>query len=219
MKRSAAIAIFIFSALSYAGAQTARPNPPLQPAAKAPIVEHIILDRPRAPYTDAARENGVEGSVKLRVALLANGTVGEVSPVTYLGHGLTQQAVEAAKKIRFRPKMVNGVPVDVIITVEYRFTLYYEDADPDIRTKVSILNAPKPRIRKQDAAGAADGRISVDVFFGADGRVSVFKFVTEISYDQRATVAEAVEKIRFRPAVHKNGRKVGVTRVVVYELD
>jgi len=37
---------------------------------------------------------------------------------------LTEKAIEAAKQIRFEPKMINGNPVSVVITREYTFTIY-----------------------------------------------------------------------------------------------
>lgn len=197
-----------------AAAAAQQPPRPANPAS--PVREHVILEQPRAPYTSAARQNGVEGTVKLSVMLLANGKVGNVSPQTYLPHGLTQQAVNAAKGIKFTPRTINGKPVNVTVTIEYRYTLYYEDEDRDITTKVAILSRPRPEIA---AADVKDGHIAVDVFFGADGRISVFRFITtDLTAEQKAKVTEAVEKITFRPAVHKSGKKMNVTKVVAYEF-
>jgi TonB family protein len=66
----------------------------------------------------------VQGAVRLRITLLANGTVGSITPVTRLPHGLTERAIAAARGIRFKPKMVNGVPQSVVITRDYTFTIY-----------------------------------------------------------------------------------------------
>lgn len=83
-----------------------------------------IISKPQARYTDAARTNAVQGVVKVKVTLLASGQVGSVTPVTRLPHGLTEQAIAAAKLIKFEPKKVNGVPTPTIVTVEYSFTMY-----------------------------------------------------------------------------------------------
>ena len=83
-----------------------------------------IISKPRAAYTDAARTNQVTGSVLLKVTLLASGQVGSITPVRRLPHGLTEQAIAAARLIRFEPKKVNGQPVSVVITVDYGFTIY-----------------------------------------------------------------------------------------------
>jgi hypothetical protein len=41
-----------------------------------------------------------------------------------LPYGLTEQAMEAARKMRFEPAMKNGIPYSVTKLVEYPFTLY-----------------------------------------------------------------------------------------------
>ena len=83
-----------------------------------------ILSKPRATYTDAARTNNVQGSVLVKVTLLASGQVGNVTVVRGLPHGLSERAIAAAKQIRFEPKKVNGVPVTVAQTFEYTFSIY-----------------------------------------------------------------------------------------------
>ena len=90
----------------------------------APDSELRFVDKPRAVYTEVAKRNGVQGSVKLKVTFLASGEIGEIVPVTFLPDGLTEQAVTAAKRIRFRPKRVNGVPTTVVRFIEYNFSVY-----------------------------------------------------------------------------------------------
>ncbi|MEK7725357.1 MAG: TonB family protein, partial [Acidobacteriota bacterium] len=100
-------------------------DPP--PAIKKPVgpTEGIkILSKPRANYTDAARQNQVQGTVTLRVTFLANGSIGGISPVSGLPNGLTEQAIAAARGIRFEPAKVNGVAQTVTKQVQYSFTLY-----------------------------------------------------------------------------------------------
>ena len=83
-----------------------------------------ILAKPKATYTDAARTNNVQGSVRLKITLLASGAVGSITPVTRLPHGLTEQAIAAARQIRFKPKMINGVAQSVVVTFDYGFNIY-----------------------------------------------------------------------------------------------
>ena len=66
----------------------------------------------------------MQGTVRLKVTLLASGQVGSITAVTRLPHGMTEQAIAAAKQIRFEPKKVNGVPISTIQTIEYTFSLY-----------------------------------------------------------------------------------------------
>ncbi len=94
------------------------------PAIRAVTQNFRIISNPKAVYTDPARTNNVQGTVKLKVTLLASGQVGSITPVTRLPHGLTDQAIAAARQIRFEPKKVNGVPQSVIVTLDYSFRIY-----------------------------------------------------------------------------------------------
>lgn len=95
------------------------------PAIKPAVTENYkILAKPKATYTDAARTNNVQGTVRLKVTLLASGQVGSITPVSRLPHGLTEQAIAAARNIRFSPKKVNGNSQSVIVTLEYGFNIY-----------------------------------------------------------------------------------------------
>jgi len=83
-----------------------------------------ILAKPRASYTDEARAQNVQGTVRLKVTLLASGGIGSITPVTRLPYGLTEQAIAAARQIRFEPKKINGSPQSVTMTFEYNFSIY-----------------------------------------------------------------------------------------------
>jgi len=83
-----------------------------------------ILSKPRASYTDAARQAGLQGKVVLKVTFQADGTVGSVVPVSGLGSGLTERAIAAAKAIKFEPQFKGGRAVSVTKTIEYTFTIY-----------------------------------------------------------------------------------------------
>jgi len=83
-----------------------------------------MISQPRARYTDRARDKDVHGAVRLKIFLLANGRVGKITPVTSLPHGLTENAIAAAGRIVFLPKRVKKIPVSVVVTREYTFTIY-----------------------------------------------------------------------------------------------
>lgn len=94
------------------------------PPPKGETVALNITAKPRANYTDAARQANIQGVVRLKVTFLANGQIGPISAVSGLPNGLTEQAIAAAKAMRFTPKKINGVPVAVARVVEYTFTIY-----------------------------------------------------------------------------------------------
>ena len=83
-----------------------------------------ITLKPRAILTDLARQNGTQGSVVLRVTFLANGKIGDIFLVSGLPDGLTEQAIEAAKKMTFEPQKVNGELKTVTKSLQFNFTIY-----------------------------------------------------------------------------------------------
>ncbi len=83
-----------------------------------------ILYKPRPLYTAQARANNTQGTVTLRVTFLSNGEIGGVSPISVLSDGLTEQAIAAAKQIKFEPQLVNGRPQTVVKSVQFSFTIY-----------------------------------------------------------------------------------------------
>lgn len=106
------------------------PNPPCGGDDDAPAIRRgetvgvKVLSQPRAAYTDAARQAGIQGKVVLRVTFQADGSIGAISAVSGLPNGLTERAIAAARSIRFEPAKRNGVPYSVTRTIEYSFTIY-----------------------------------------------------------------------------------------------
>jgi len=68
----------------------------------------VLLNNPRPLYTEEARKNKIQGSVRVRLLVGADGTVKEVAVVSGLSDGLTEQAIKAAYQMRFTPAMKNG---------------------------------------------------------------------------------------------------------------
>jgi protein TonB len=100
-------------------------NPAPPPPVAVGVTQNVkIISKPRASYTDAARQNNVQGSVTLRITFLASGQIGGISPVSGLPYGLTEQAIAAARSIRFEPAKKNGVPFTKQMTIQYGFTIY-----------------------------------------------------------------------------------------------
>ena len=83
-----------------------------------------IIAKPHPNYTVEARANFIEGDVLLRVVFLAKGKIGNITPVKELPFGLTEQAIEAARQIKFEPMIKNGQATTVVKQVQYSFTIY-----------------------------------------------------------------------------------------------
>jgi TonB family protein len=83
-----------------------------------------ILSKPKANYTDEARQKNIQGNVNLRITFLASGQIGGISPISGLPSGLTEQAIAAAREIKFTPATKDGTPYTKQMTVQYSFTIY-----------------------------------------------------------------------------------------------
>jgi TonB family protein len=83
-----------------------------------------ILYKVKASYTEEARQNRIEGVVVLNVVFAFDGTINSIRVVRGLPDGLTEKAIEAAKKTRFQPAVNNGVTVSVRGDLEFTFELY-----------------------------------------------------------------------------------------------
>ena len=84
-----------------------------------------ITFKPNPAYTDEARSMKLEGEVLLEVSFSANGTLHVNRVVRGLGHGLDEAAIAAANKIRFKPALRGGQPVDSTAIVHVTFQLAY----------------------------------------------------------------------------------------------
>ena len=83
-----------------------------------------VLEKPEPTYTQSARRYGVDGTVVLRAVFSKEGEVTNIYVVGKLPHGLVQQALSAARKIKFTPAMKDGQPVSMYIELQYNFNLY-----------------------------------------------------------------------------------------------
>jgi TonB family protein len=82
-----------------------------------------ITRKVKAKYTKEAKKNGVEGVVVLKAVFRADGRITDIEVIKSLPYGLTEKAIEAAQKIKFKPVIKDGRPVSVRGNLEYVFEL------------------------------------------------------------------------------------------------
>ena len=80
-----------------------------------------LLSKPEPSYTYEARANKIAGTVILKVVFTSKGTVENIRVVRGLPNGLTERAIEAAKKITFVPATKDGHAVSMWMQLEYNF--------------------------------------------------------------------------------------------------
>ena len=93
-------------------------------AAKEPPTTPVeILAKPKPNYTEEGRKLKIEGEVRLEVQFTATGEVHVIRILQGLGHGLDEQAVRAAERIKFKPAQREGKAVDSNATLHIIFQL------------------------------------------------------------------------------------------------
>lgn len=114
-------------------AKPAPPPPPPPPPAQEPsdgplrvggdVKAPVAINRAKPDYTDAARKGHITGVVIVETVINKQGEVEQVKVLKGLPLGLSEEAVDAVKKWRFKPGTLNGEPVNVIFTLTVDFTL------------------------------------------------------------------------------------------------
>jgi len=106
--------------------QVVHQGPKIAQADSGPATTPVeITFKPNPIYTQEARDMKLEGEVLLEVSFSANGTLHVNKVVRGLGHGLDEAAMAAASKIRFKPALRYGQPVDSTAVVHVTFQLAY----------------------------------------------------------------------------------------------
>ena len=82
-----------------------------------------LLTKPEPQYTEAARREGISGTVVLKAVFSSTGQVTNIRVVKGLPYGLTERAIAVARGIRFTPAMKDGKPVSMWMQLEYNFNL------------------------------------------------------------------------------------------------
>lgn len=85
-------------------------------------VKPRLLSKRETRYTADARKNEISGTVILKVVFAKTGQVLNIRVVSGLPYGLTEQAISAAREIKFTPAMIDGSPVSMWMQLEYNFS-------------------------------------------------------------------------------------------------
>ncbi len=84
------------------------------------ILNNLATDLPKPIYPAEAKKNHVSGQVQVKVFLDETGKIVSAE-ATFGPEALRAAAVEAAKRARFKPQMVNGVPAKGFGIITYDF--------------------------------------------------------------------------------------------------
>jgi protein TonB len=86
------------------------------------VAQANLLSRATPVYPAEAKENRIQGTVKLEITIDKEG---HVSAVSVIGGPteLIQSATDAVQQWVYRPTLLNGEPVEVLTTVDVNYTL------------------------------------------------------------------------------------------------
>ena len=98
-----------------------QPNP--QPLRVSTSVQAALLTfGPKPPYPPLAQATRTQGVVRLTAHIAPDGTIANLRVIS--GHPLLiRAAVDAVQRWRYRPTLLNGLPVEVMTEIDVNFTL------------------------------------------------------------------------------------------------
>jgi tetratricopeptide (TPR) repeat protein len=80
-----------------------------------------LISKPEPDFTNQALSNEVNGTIVLRAVFAADGTVKHILVLQGLPFGLTERAIDSARRIKFVPATLDGKPVSMFMQLEYNF--------------------------------------------------------------------------------------------------
>jgi TonB family protein len=155
--RTISVIVFGLCLLPTAQAQDPTPPPPPRPESSSGppkivrksggVLQNSAIKRVTPEYSALAREARVSGPVVVEITVDEDGSV--ISARAIMGHPLLRDAaINAARGWMFKPTQLSGVPVKVIGTITFNFTL---PRDPALVKKAEDL---KEQLRAKP--GSAD---------------------------------------------------------------
>ena len=183
----------------------------------AAVEQRKLLYSPEPLYPPLAQQARIQGTVRLEVLIAADGAVKQVRLIS--GHPMLAGAVlEAVKKWRYRPTLLDGEPVEVVTQVEVRLPPGVVAPEPKAGetyrvgegVKRPVLIHKVEPVYTQEARDAKlEGKVVALIEVGADGVIRNVEIVKPLGMGLDEKAVEALRQWRFQPA-EKDGQPVAV---------
>jgi TonB family protein len=108
-------------------------NDPTAPAQAGSVEPPRILSSLKPSYTRTAHMADVFATVELKVTFFPDGSIGPIDVVRWAGFGLDESAIEAARRLRFRPARRHNQPIAARALVQYKFQWKNPTTSPPVR--------------------------------------------------------------------------------------
>ena len=169
-------------------------------------------------FPEAARKNGIEGTVKVNFTLGEDGKVRDVLIVQDLPFGVGDAVKHGLEKFTFKPAVAAGKPVAMQVHLDYIVVMAYPEDDKNI-TKPQFTHKPEPEYPESQKAAKVKGKVLVTVMFYSDGTLKVIGTSSVMPQEFDKAAAAAAAKIKFTPAIHKKSKKtVNQQLTIEYEF-
>ncbi|HZO14339.1 MAG TPA: TonB family protein, partial [Polyangiaceae bacterium] len=181
-------------------------------------------------YPEEAKKQRIEGAVVLKLTIDVDGKVLDAQVLEPGGHGFDEAALEAAKKLKFKPaRYEDGKPFKAVI--KYRYTFELEEAPPPpalpatgvLRGKVLMVGTDAPLAGAELTVTAPDGGKRT-VRTNAQGEFNIedlppgnYQLTLEAPGHESLTITERVEAGKELVATYRLTERVeaGVIDIVV----
>lgn len=158
-----------------------------------------IVEQPEPELPQGYGNLDVQGLILLKVQFRADGSIGQVSPITGLTKGLTDLAVAAAKKIRFEPQIRQGKATDSLSTIAYSYSLdgFKPLSNDFVQPEVSTLSKTQAESIVEKAVQNLGGEKYLGVRSQvARGKFSLFRDGVLISFQNFVDIVVFPDKER-----------------------
>jgi TonB family protein len=188
-----------------------------------------ILHRETARYTEAARQAGIVGTIVVSAVFGEDGIIRDVKVIRGLPYGLMENAITAAKKIKFEPAYKNGEPVSVRTTMEFTFNLYSRYGGPNYWQaglgsvgNPQLIEVKKPEYTEAARKNRVEGDVRLMVIFRSNGKIGHIDVIEGLPDGLTEKAIEVAKAIKFKPAIFsdsKNTANVWSEITVTFKLD
>lgn len=173
------------------------------------------LNRPQPTYTEEAQRNHIQGSVRLRLLVAADGKVTRVKLIRGLPYGLDEEAIQTAYSLRLKPAMKAGKPVECwqVFEIEYRLprdpwvgSVWGADSTT-IDERPEMLTRPQANYTEEALRSRVQGSLRLRLLAGVSGEVKRVEIIRGLPYGLDDQAIHTAFGLRFKPAM-KAGKPV-----------